>query len=204
MLAAIGLTAAPLHAQGEIEAFGGVLAPTTTFNIPAREVPSVYGPTQAKFTTAFTYGAAGRVWVAPRLGLQATIGFAGGSLLVQPPFGSSPDTSYASSSTALTIAFLYRLSTPTIPNAVWLSAGPLWINQESPRLDGIDGTSSLGLAFGAGSSLPISDRIRVSLGLDLFLYSLNLSSPSDAPIGSTQLDFRALAGMSYHIGHDPE
>jgi hypothetical protein len=118
--------------------------------------------------------------------------------------GLPPDTSYASSSTALTVALLYRLSTPTIPNAVWLSAGPLWINQESPRLEGIDGTSSLGLAFGAGSSLPMGDRFLVGLGLDLFLYSLNLSSPTDATIASTHLDFRALAGISYHFGYDPE
>ena len=204
ILSAVLIQIAPLQAQVEIGAFGGVLAPTSTFDIPTTGLSIGFGPTEAKLTTAFTYGLLGRLWVAPRLGLQATVGISDGSLLVQPPFSSAPDTSYSISTTAVTLSFLYRLSTPTIPNAVWLSLGPAWIDQSSPRYEDIEGTSAIGLAFGAGSSLPLNDRLRVSLGLDLFVYPFDLSSSTDDPAGGTQLDFRALAGLSVHFGHDPD
>ena len=194
----------PLQAQVEIGAFGGILAPTMNFDLPADGNSAVYGPTEAKLATALTYGALGRLWVAPRLGLQMTLGFTNGSLQVYAPLSSAPDTTSPVSTTAITVTFLYRLSTPSLPNAVWLSFGPMWITEDSPRYEGLDGTSSLGIDFGVGSSLPLNDRFRANLAFDTFVYPFSPSIPTEAPTGGTQLDFRAMVGLSVHFGHDPE
>jgi hypothetical protein len=199
LVAAVLATTAPLHAQVELGLFGGVLAPTSEFTVPSTGAP--FGSTTAKFTTTLTYGALGRWWITERVGVQGTVGWAGGSLQLQPPFSSAPDTTYSASTTTVTAVLIYRLSAPTIRNTVWLSGGAAWIDRSSPRLDGLDGTNSLGMTFGLGSTLPIGHSLSVNLGLDTFIYSFALQSPTDAPAGTTQFEFRGLAGLSMRLGH---
>ena len=198
LVAAVLGLATPLHAQVELGLFGGVLAPTSDFTTPST---SPFGATTAKFTTALTYGVLGRWWITERIGVQGTLGWANGSLQLQPPMSSAPDTTYSASTTTVTAVLIYRLSAPTLRNTVWLSGGAVWMDRSSPRLDGLDGTNSLGMTFGLGSTLPIGSSLSVNLGLDTFIYSFALQSATDAPPSTTQFDFRGLAGLSMRLGH---
>jgi hypothetical protein len=201
LLAALIASAPSLHAQVELGLFGGALAATSNFDIPATGFVSGFGPTTAKFTTALTYGALGRWWITERIGLQGTVGYANGNLLLQPPIPTVPDTSYPASTSAVTATLLYRLSASTIRNSVWLSAGAAWIDHSSPRLSDTQGTSSLGMTFGLGSLFPLNHHLGINLGFDAFIYTFDLQSPANDPAGTTQFEFRALAGLTVRTGN---
>jgi len=194
-------TPAVLASQVEVGAFGGVLAPTSDFAIGPDAFNSPFGATTAKRSTAFTYGLVGRAWFADHLGGQVTFGASDGSLVVQSPLGIAEDSSYTASSTAVTAALLYRFNTPTIHNIVWVSAGVVWMSQDSPRFDDWTASTGIGPTFGAGSTLPVGSRWRVNLMLDTFIYSFNLEAPGAEPLSSSQFDIRGLAGMTYQFGH---
>jgi hypothetical protein len=191
-----------LQAQTELEvgAFGGLFVPTSDFAISPDPGSFPIGQASAKASTAFTYGVVGRAWLADRLGVQATLGFTDGSLVVQSPFGTAPDTTYPASSTAVTAALLYRFTTPTIQNTVWVSAGVVFLSQDSPHFAPYQASTGIGPTFGAGSTLPLGDRWRVNLMLDAFIYSFNLEAPGAETLSSSQFDLRAVAGMSYRLG----
>ncbi|HEX5004411.1 MAG TPA: hypothetical protein VFV65_03800 [Gemmatimonadales bacterium] len=200
LLAALVVSAGPLRAQGEFGLFGGVLVPTSNVTLPASSSPPVFANQPAKTSTAFTYGALGRWWFGERVGVQATVGHSDGSLVLYST-GSGLDSTVDASSTVVTATLTYRLSEPYLSNAVWLNAGVVWVSEGGPFYDQFDGTSSTGVTFGAGSTLPLGERFRVNLALDAFLYSLNLTGPGLDPGSSNQFDLRATAGMVIAVGH---
>lgn len=196
---ALSLVAGPLCAQGEIGAFLGVLAPTSTFVLPTL---GPYGAPEAKLQTEFTYGGVARYWFRDRFGAQVTYSAGQGSLVVYPTLGFAPDSTYDATTSALTVQFLYALTTPSLPNTVWASIGPVWASFDSPRFDALTVASDLGVAFGVGSTLPILERrLLVNFMLDGMVYGLSFADSTGQESSGSQFAVRAVVGISVPIGH---
>lgn len=190
----------PAKAQVEIElgAFGGFLAPTSRFQIPVA-AGGGFGNLEVKPAGAFTYGGLLRAWFSERLGAQVTLAGSSGDLSITSSIGDT--TNHATSSTA-TAVLLYRLSTPTLPNAVWVGAGAVFRSLESPQFAGLEVTASPGVAFEVGSTIPLGEeqRFKVNLMLDAFIYTVEAVSPDAGSTSGNQFDIRGIAGISYRLG----
>jgi len=199
LLLLLHATTATAQVEIELGAFGGFLAPTSRFVVPLTGFPGLFGNVEVKPATAFTYGGLLRGWFSDRLGAQVTVAGSSGDLSVFSPMG---DTTSTASSSTITASFLYRLSTPTLPNTVWLAVGAVFPSIDSPFFVGMDVDAKPGFAFGAGSTIPLGEeqRFKVNLMFDGFIYSVSADSPDAGSTGGNQFDVRGVAGLSYRLG----
>jgi hypothetical protein len=149
---------------------------------------------------ALTYGVLGRIWLNPKVGLEASVARAtsdlsyGGPLLLPPPPASSTVT-------LATAAVLITLPVD-LPNPTWVAGGLTLVGRSGPAYRGIDGRRSLGGVLGIGTSLHLTSRFHAELGARGLLYKLALTDSAGAYPTKRQLDLHVIVGLGILLGSE--
>ncbi len=187
VLAVVPALAGPTPAAGqasvEVGPLVAVYAPLGSFATP--DLYSTALPNQPSDLGGVAWGAEGRLWFTPRLGLQLQGAVAssrfGGGLFTPGGFVTTPKDARVVAATA---QVLYRPGPRSFP--LVLSAGAGVVQRSGSAYAGLQQLSSVAAALGVGFDLHVGRRLTATLGVTELLYSLNVQDPTvRSNLGST-------------------
>ena len=147
-----------------------VYAPVGAFATP--DLYSTNLPTAPSDLGGVAWGGEGRLWFAPRLGVQVQ-GAVSASHLVgggMTPIGLLPPKD--AHVVTVTAQVLFRPLPKILP--AWLSAGVGFVRRGGHAYAGLSALTSLAVALGAGFDLHVAGPLTASFGLTTLLYSLSV------------------------------
>jgi hypothetical protein len=173
----------------------GLYAPVGDFR-PAAYYSTAL-PASPQDLAGFAFGAQGRLWLAPRVGVQvegAVVSrHVGGGAT---PGGLVPAT--AARVFTSTLQLLYSLSAPASRPRVWLSAGGALVHHGGAAYAPYRGRTDLGGVVGLGSAIAIRPRLSVTAGLGMLVYQMALRDSQGILVEhGAQVDVRLQAGLTW-------
>jgi len=187
LLAVVLAIAVPTPAVGqasvEIGPLVAVYAPVGTFATP--DLYSTALPTRPSDLGGVAWGAEGRLWFTPRLGVQIQGAVAssrfGGGLFTPAGFVTTPKNAQV---VTVTAQMLYRPAPRSFP--LVLSAGAGVVQRGGNAYAGLQALTPVAAALGVGLDLHVGRWLTATVGVTALLYSLNVQDPTArSNLGST-------------------
>ena len=162
----------PLLAQDRVEVgpLVGFFAPTTTFAGPLRMVP---GSNNYTLNIAIAVGAEANIWLTPRVGLGALIGWSPSA--VRQESATLADTSLSAPVQLFGMFLALKFNLSHLNGDVRARAGAGYLRHMGAAFAPYGHPGSLTGLVGIEATLPLRRALRLTGGLDAYLYSLQLT-----------------------------
>ena len=195
----IPVTATPVYAQisGNIGPLAGYYRPYGHF-----EPASVYStslPRQPRDLRGAAVGLIGQLSFGRRLGVEAQVAVANSTLpAVITPGGASGPT--AARVSVATLQAQYDISPAPEKVRLWVSAGPGLVQYGGDAYRCCGSPRSVGVALGAGVSLPVASMLQVTAGATALRYSVDVAMPRALQGNPGSLERGTQTDAIIHVG----